>query len=174
MLKVKIQSANSSATRNSFPKNILPALSQMVKQRHKYNFPFGSIGPLWARQIPGTIINFFTFETTVSIIYSEILNGRKEDYSLQEQLYVTFGAGYVAGFCNAILSHPADSIISCMALKKYQGKTVSEIVKDVGWYRLATKGLLPRILVTGQVISTQWLLYDSIKSVLGFSTSGGD
>mmetsp|Transcript_11093 Transcript_11093/g.17100 ORF Transcript_11093/g.17100 Transcript_11093/m.17100 type:complete len:316 (+) Transcript_11093:72-1019(+) len=174
MLKVQIQAASSPTAKNSFPSQLLPAVSQMMQQRKQYNFPFGSIFPLWARQVPGTVLNFFVFESTASIIYESLLPGQKEDYSSRQQLCVSFGAGYIAGFCNAAISHPADSIISCMALSKYQGMSVHEIIQDVGLYRLATKGLLPRMVVTGQVISTQWLLYDTIKCFFGFGTSGGE
>lgn len=182
MLKVQVQTtststATSKITKHSLklPSETIPAFSQMLSNRRHYNnFPFGSIGPLWARQIPGTIINFFAFEKTVEFIYENILSKQKDEYSQAQQLLVSLGAGYIAGIGNAILSHPADSILSHMALRRYQGKnSIREIIRSVGWYQLATKGLVPRIIITGNVIGTQWLLYDSIKCLLGFHTTGG-
>jgi solute carrier family 25 (mitochondrial phosphate transporter), member 3 len=143
-----------------------------MRNRRHYNFPFGSLGPLWGRQIPGTIVNFYTFERTVQFIYN-CLGNDKDDYTVLQQLGVTLCAGNVAGVCCALVSHPADSLISLKALPMYAGQSVRHIVQSVGWYRLATRGLAPRILVTGQIISMQWLLYDSFKSILGYGTSGG-
>jgi solute carrier family 25 phosphate transporter 3 len=38
---------------------------------------------------------------------------------------------------------------------------------------LATKGLLPRTLLTGTAIGLQWYIYDSFKSGMGMGTTGG-
>lgn len=171
MLKVKMQTAS---INSSFPSHLGPALSEMTRNRTLYNFPFGSLGPLWGRQIPGTIVNFYTFENAVSVIYSDILGGKpKEDYSSLQQLGVTFAAGYIAGFCSAVISHPADSLVSLKSMPEHSGQSALQIAREVGLYRLATKGLAPRILVTGQIISVQWLLYDGFKSLMGFGTTGG-
>lgn len=178
MLKVKMQTsvnANSSSIYQSssgFPKQFVPAFKEMMMNRKKYNFPFGSLGPVWGRQIPGTIVNFFTFENAVSTIYASMGNYSKADYTPTQQLGVTVLAGYIAGVCCAVVSHPADSIISLKSLPEHHGHSIVQIIQRVGWYRLATKGLLPRIFMTGQIIAFQWLLYDSFKSMLGYSTSG--
>lgn len=171
MLKVKLQTG--ATTGGNFPSRFGPALAEMVRHRRRYNFPFGSLGPLWGRQIPGTIVNFYTFENAVAAIYA---NGGKpkEDYTAAQQLGVTVAAGYAAGVCCAVVSHPADSIISLQSLPEHAGKGALRIAGDVGAYRLFTKGLAPRILVTGQIISVQWLLYDGFKSFLGFGTTGGN
>jgi solute carrier family 25 (mitochondrial phosphate transporter), member 3 len=169
MLKAKMQGASSA----TFPQRMGPALREMLRHRQLYQFPFGSLGPVWGRQIPGTVVNFYTFENAVSFIYSSLGDRPKSEYSAAQQLGVTVVAGYVAGAGCAIVSHPADSIISLQSLPEYRGKSILEIIRHVGWHRLATKGLAPRILMTGQIIAFQWLLYDSIKSVMGYGTSGG-
>jgi solute carrier family 25 (mitochondrial phosphate transporter), member 3 len=170
MLKVKMQTAGKSST---FPSQLVPALQEMTRNRQRYNFPFGLLGPLWGRQIPGTIVNFYTFENAVAMIYA-VRGQPKQDYSALQQLGVTYAAGYIAGFCSAVVSHPADSLVSLMSMPEHAGQSCWQITKRVGLYRLATKGLAPRILVTGQIISVQWLLYDSFKSLMGFGTTGGN
>jgi solute carrier family 25 (mitochondrial phosphate transporter), member 3 len=170
MLKARMQGASAST---SFPQRMGPALREMLRHRHVYQFPFGSLGPVWGRQIPGTVVNFYTFENAVSFIYARLGDRPKSEYTATQQLGVTVLAGYVAGAGCAMVSHPADSIISLQSLPEYRGQSVLQIIQRVGWYRLATKGLAPRILMTGQIIAFQWLLYDSIKSGMGYGTSGG-
>jgi len=47
-----------------------------------------------------------------------------------EQLIVTFGAGYIAGVFCAIVSHPADTMVS--KLNQAKGASVGDIIKKIG------------------------------------------
>lgn len=67
--------------------------------------------PLWGRQIPYTMMKFASFETIVEMIY-ERLPGTKSDYSKGAQTAVSFTGGYLAGILCAIVSHPADVMVS--------------------------------------------------------------
>ena len=169
MLKVKVQTAQPC---ESFPTRFRPALFAMIKQRHDLKFPYGSLKPLWSRQVIGTVANFVTFEHTVKAIYKHILNTKnKNEYSQSTQLGVSFAAGYVSGLVSTIVSHPADSLLSLRA--RYPDKTYKQIIDLVGWKQLATQGLVPRAALTGTIIASQWFLYDSFKSIMGLGTSGG-
>lgn len=72
---------------------------------------YAGIVPLWGRQIPYTMCKFATFEETVSLIYKQ-LGGRKEDYGKLAQTGVSFLGGYIAGIACAVVSHPADVMVS--------------------------------------------------------------
>ncbi len=167
MLKVKVQTSQP----GSFPANFRPALASMIQQRSNLNFPFGSLTPLWSRQVIGTVANFVTFEYTVNAIYDNLLTKKKDEYGKSTQLAVSFAAGYVSGLVSTIVSHPADSLLSLRA--RYPDKTYRQIVDMVGWKQLATQGLIPRAALTGTIIASQWFLYDSFKTLLGLGTSGG-
>jgi solute carrier family 25 (mitochondrial phosphate transporter), member 3 len=67
--------------------------------------------PLWARQIPYTMTKFATFEEVVSMIY-KTLGKPKESYSGFQQTSISFLGGYLAGIACAIVSHPADVMVS--------------------------------------------------------------
>ena len=67
--------------------------------------------PLWARQIPYTMTKFATFEETVSRIY-RTLGKPKESYNQLQQTGVSFLGGYIAGIFCAVVSHPADVMVS--------------------------------------------------------------
>lgn len=67
--------------------------------------------PLWGRQIPYTMCKFATFEETVKFIYRR-LGSPKESYNSLQQTGVSFAAGYIAGIACAIVSHPADVMVS--------------------------------------------------------------
>ncbi|CAG8918483.1 unnamed protein product [Penicillium salamii] len=67
--------------------------------------------PLWARQIPYTMTKFATFEETVKLIYSK-MGKPKEEYGQLTQTGVSFLGGYIAGIFCAVVSHPADVMVS--------------------------------------------------------------
>lgn len=168
-LKIKIQTSSG----QTFPRSTVAGLWTMMQNPRKYHFPFGSLTPLFLRQIPSTIVNFFIFENTVDTIYTHALRGKRDEYSLQTQLGVTLLAGYVAGACSAVVSHPADTVVSLLSLPENRGKSMHQLVREVGLRKLTTVGLGPRILMTGGIVGYQWYAYDIFKTAMGLGTSGG-
>jgi len=169
MIKVKVQTSPA----GTFPTSFFPALNQMVAQKSSTRFPFGSIVPLWSRQIPYTVAKFFFFEKIVSIFYTNVFTRPKDTYSKGTQLGITFASGYLAGVICAIVSHPADSLVSQLGKADNKGKSVGQIAKEVGFVNLATKGLPTRVLMIGTLTGLQWWIYDTFKSVYGLGTTGG-
>jgi len=169
MVKVKIQTSPS----GTWPTRLSPAIGQMIAQRSETRYPFGSIVPLWSRQIPYTVAKFFFFERIVQAFYDNIFTEPKETYSKQIQLSITFTSGYLAGVICAIVSHPADNLVSAMAKKQNVGKGFSQMAKELGMYYLLTKGLGTRILMIGTLTGLQWWIYDTFKSSMGMGTTGG-
>ena len=84
-------------------------------------------------------------------------------------MMVTFMSGYIAGIFCAVISHPADTMVSIM---NKNGGTASSIYKDVGFAGL-WKGLGTRIFMVGTLTCLQWVIYDSFKVWCGLATTGG-
>ena len=72
-----------------------------------------------------TMMKFASFETIVEIIYKHVIPTPKEQCSNTLQLGVSFGGGYVAGVFCALVSHPADNLVSF--LNNAKGATVSDV-----------------------------------------------
>lgn len=125
---------------------------------------YKGIVPLWARQIPYTMMKFACFERTVELLYKHVVPKPREQCSKGEQLIVTFAAGYIAGVFCAVVSHPADTLVS--KLNNEKGATIGDIVKRIGFAGL-WKGLSTRILMVGTLTALQWFIYDTVKVVLG-------
>ena len=84
----------------------------------------------------------------------------RADCTKGEQLIVTFAAGYIAGVFCAIVSHPADTLVS--QLNKDKSSSTGEIVKRLGFAGL-WKGLTARIIMIGTLTAAQWFIYDAVK-----------
>jgi solute carrier family 25 phosphate transporter 3 len=110
------------------------------------------------------MMKFWSFEATVAKIY-ETLGKPKDSYNKLEQLGVSATAGYIAGVFCAIVSHPADTMVSKLnaPLKAGAAKpTVGTIYADIGFSGL-WGGLGTRIIMIGTLTALQWLFYDSFK-----------
>ncbi|EPT01242.1 hypothetical protein FOMPIDRAFT_1023356 [Fomitopsis schrenkii] len=169
MTKVKIQTS----APGTFPIPIGAALKEMSRAKVDTRYPFGSLVPLWSRQIPYTMAKFFFFEYIVQMFYSHVFTAPKETYGKPTQLGVTFASGYLAGVVCAVVSHPADSLVSQMSKAANKGKSLGAIASEVGIANLATQGLGTRVLMIGTLTGFQWWIYDSFKTAMGMGTTGG-
>lgn len=162
-VKVRIQ------TQDGWAKGIADGLPKFVKEDGVGGLYKGLV-PLWSRQIPYTIMKFVSFERIVEAIYKNFLSRPKDEYNKLQQLGVSFAAGYLAGILCAVVSHPADVIVS--KLNKTPGGSFVSIAKELGFTGCWT-GLPVRIVMVGTLTGLQWLIYDSFKSMVGLPTSGG-
>jgi len=169
MVKVKVQTSPA----GTWPTRFGPATAQMLAQRAETRWPFGSLIPLWSRQIPYTVAKFFFFEKVVQLFYRHVFTNPKDTYSKPTQLGITFASGYIAGVICAIVSHPADSLVSQMGKSTNKGKSFGQIINEQGWAKLCTKGLGTRILMIGTLTGLQWWIYDTFKTAMGMGTTGG-
>ncbi|PYH47926.1 putative mitochondrial phosphate carrier protein [Aspergillus saccharolyticus JOP 1030-1] len=131
--------------------------------------------PLWGRQIPYTMMKFASFETIVEMIYN-YLPGQKSDYNKGAQTTVAFTGGYLAGILCAVVSHPADVMVSKLNANRQAGEAfgaaMSRIYGDIG-FRGLWNGLPVRIVMIGTLTGLQWMIYDSFKIFMGLPTTGG-
>jgi len=58
------------------------------------------------------------FENIVQALYTNVVPKPKSDCSKTEQLGVSFAAGYLAGILCAVISHPADNLVSKLNASK--------------------------------------------------------
>ncbi|KAG8379336.1 hypothetical protein BUALT_Bualt07G0077800 [Buddleja alternifolia] len=115
--------------------------------------------PLWGHQIPYTMMEFASFETIKELMYKH--------YSSESlQFGVGFAGGYIAGVFCAIVSHPAETLVSFLNNAAFNNKgvaavTVGDAVKQLGLRGLlSTRGLLPRIHIIGPLTGIKWGIYD--------------
>ena len=82
----------------------------------------------------------------------------------------------LAGILCAIVSHPADVLVSKLNANRGPGEAFGAAVKriygDIGFPGL-WNGLVLRIFMIGTLTSLQWGIYDSWKVALGLPTTGG-
>nr|BAX57175.1 phosphate carrier 1 [Bemisia tabaci] len=155
--KVRIQ------TQPGFVGTLREALPLIYKNDGMNGF-YKSLVPLWMRQIPYTMMKFACFEKTIELLYKFVVPKPRAECTNGEQLIVTFAAGYIAGVFCAIVSHPADTVVS--KLNQYKGASAMDVAKKLGFMGM-WQGLLPRIVMIGTLTAAQWFIYDAVKVWLG-------
>ena len=91
---------------------------------------YKGLPPLWLRQVPYTMIKFSVFERTVEFLYHYVVPYPRDSMSKPAQLVVTFTGGYIAGVFCALVSHPADTVVS--KLNSDVGSTPLQAARDLG------------------------------------------
>ena len=114
----------------TFPTTLRGAFPRIMKEEGVNGF-YKSLVPLWCRQIPYTMMKFACFERTVEALYQYVVPKPRAECSKSEQLVVTFAAGYIAGVFCAIVSHPADTIVSYM--NKAKGSGIGDAARALGF-----------------------------------------
>ncbi|KAJ8772412.1 hypothetical protein K2173_027589 [Erythroxylum novogranatense] len=162
-VKVRVQ------TQPGFARGLSDGFPKFVKAEG-YSGLFKGLTPLWGRQIPYTMVKFATFENTVQMLYKYVIPTPKEKRSISLQLGVSFAGGYIAGVLCAVVSHPADNLVSF--LNNAKGASASEAIKNLGLWGLFTRGLPLRIVMIGTLTGAQWVIYDSVKVFFGAPPTG--
>jgi solute carrier family 25 phosphate transporter 3 len=172
-VKVRIQ------TNPKYARGLMDGFPKMLKEEG-WATMYAGIGPLWARQIPYTIIKFVAFERIAEAIYG-MLPKKKEDMNKVEQMGVIFSAGYLAGVLCGAVSHPADTMVSKINKIKTSG-SVGEKMKliysgtptepGIGFKGLWA-GFGPRVVMIGTLTGLQWFIYGAFKVAIGLPAPGG-
>jgi solute carrier family 25 phosphate transporter 3 len=169
-VKVRVQTS----TAGTFPTSLGAAMGK-IRADEGMNGLYKGLSPLWARQIPYTVMKFVAFEKTVEAFYRHVFTKPKNEYSKGTQLSITFASGYIAGVLCALVSQPADTMVSKLNNMKTAGSTmdnVKKIYSDIGFKGL-WRGMGTRIIMIGTLTGLQWWIYDSFKTMVGLQTTGG-
>ncbi|GJJ06855.1 hypothetical protein Clacol_001051 [Clathrus columnatus] len=125
--------------------------------------------PILCKQIPYAIGQFTINEFCHELAFQQMTEERKRTLSPYSRFGIALGSGIVAGFAAAILSHPADTLLS--QINKGHGPkgsmthrlvTLSKQIGPVGIWA----GLGPRMIMTAGLVAGQFIIYGGIKEAL--------
>lgn len=126
--------------------------------------------PILFKQVPYAIGQFTVNERCTEFIYNRMSAEDRANLSSTSQFGITLTSGIIAGFAAAVLSHPADTLLS--QINKGHGPKGSMLyrlgvlAREAGFKGLFA-GLGPRMIMTAGLVSSQFIMYGGIKSALG-------
>lgn len=156
-------------SQRGYAKGLVSAITRMGAEEGIRGF-YAGYAPILCKQVPYAIGQFVTNEWAHTVVDSTISKEERAKYGKMGEVTVQLGCGMVAGVAAAVLSHPADTLLS--KINKGGGGKGSAMTKLV---RLAAEtgpvgiwaGLGTRVLMTAFLISGQFLLYAQIGELLG-------
>jgi solute carrier family 25 phosphate transporter 3 len=154
----------------NFPRSLSSGFVTMLKNDGVLGF-YAGLGPILFKQIPYTMAKFAVQGAAAESIYSAL--GKKHtEMSKAANVGVSLGSGVVAGVCAAVISHPADTLLSKIN-KAGAGGTgtlmtrLTRIAKDMGFVKLCTTGLGARCVMIGTLTAGQFGIFDTVMNLLG-------
>jgi solute carrier family 25 phosphate transporter 3 len=155
-----------------FCDGLADGFSKMFKAEGVMGF-YAGLAPILAKQIPYTMAKFAVQGKAADAIYDS-MGKTPSEVSANTGICVSLGSGVIAGVAAAIISHPADTLLSKVNKAGAGGdgpmvQRLTNIAKEVGFANLCTVGLLPRCVMIGTLTAGQFGIFDTVMNALGAS-----
>ncbi|CAI0655682.1 unnamed protein product, partial [Colletotrichum noveboracense] len=151
-----------------FASGLVSGFSKIASQEGLAAF-YSGFGPILFKQVPYTMTKFVAFEKVSEFAYANFFDKSKTSDGMQTT--INLGSGLIAGFAAAIVSQPADTMLS--KINKTKGlpgeSTTSRLVKiakELG-VRGSFSGLPARLFMVGALTAGQFAIYGDLKKALG-------
>ncbi|RMZ85510.1 hypothetical protein DV737_g705, partial [Chaetothyriales sp. CBS 132003] len=151
----------------TFASGLLSGFSKIFKQEGIGAF-YSGFGPILFKQVPYTMAKFVVYEKVSETAWKNIDKTTASDGT---KTLVNLGSGLLAGFAAAIISQPADTMLS--KINKTKGapgeSTTSRLIKiakDLG-LRGSFSGISTRLVMVGTLTAGQFAIYGDIKRLIG-------
>lgn len=158
-------------SQRGFASGLATGFMRLAREEGVRGFYSGFV-PLLFKQIPYAVGQFSVHEAANEMIYRAMGPERKAKLSHLQSTGVELTSGIMAGVAAAVLSHPADTLLSAMnkgAGDKSQGvlSRMFSLASEFGPKRLLTTGLGPRVVMTCGLVSGQFVIYAQCKALVG-------
>ena len=119
-------------------------------------------------RVPYTMAKFVVYEKVAEAVYKRVDKSTTSDGM---QTVINLGSGLMAGFAAALVSQPADTMLSKINKTKGlpgEGTTsrLIKIAKELG-FRGSYTGIGARLFMVGTLTAGQFAIYGDIKKVFG-------
>ncbi|KAI4257941.1 MAG: hypothetical protein LQ352_001447 [Teloschistes flavicans] len=151
----------------TFASGLLSGFGKIAKTEGLGAF-YSGFGPILFKQVPYTMAKFVVYEKIAEAIYKRIDKSTASD---RMQTVINLGSGLIAGFAAALVSQPADTMLSKINKTKGlpgEGTTsrLIKIAKELG-LRGSYTGIGARLFMVGTLTAGQFAIYGDIKKALG-------
>jgi len=159
-----------SVSDTTFPKSLPKGMMRILGTEGFLSF-YAGFGPILFKQIPYTMAKFAVQGKAAEVMYRS-LSTEPDKCSKSLNMGISLGSGVIAGIAAAIISHPADTLLSKINKKGAGGSggTVSRLVniaKDMGFVKLCLTGLGARCVMIGTLTAGQFGIFDGVMAAIG-------
>jgi len=163
----RIRSVSDPGYASSFP----GVAMRLLKEEGIIRGFYSGFGPILFKQIPYTMAKFAVQGRVAEGMYQG-MNKQPAECSGVLNTSVALGSGVIAGVASAIISHPADTLLSKVNKAGAGGdgsiaQRMLNITKETGVMKLCTQGLGARCVMIGTLTALQFGIFDTVMRTLG-------
>jgi len=145
--------------------------SRLVSENGVIGGFYAGFIPILFKQIPYTMAKFAVQGKAAESIHAG-MGSEPSKMSKGGNLCVSLGSGVIAGVAAAIISHPADSLLSKVNKAGAGGSgglmsRLTNIAAEEGFVALATTGLFARCIMIGTLTAGQFGVFDIVMGMVG-------
>jgi solute carrier family 25 phosphate transporter 3 len=148
-----------------YASGLFTAAPKIMRQEGVIRGFYSGFGPILLKQIPYTMAKFAVQGWAAEkISYATGIS--------QKNMSVSLSSGVVAGVAAAIISHPADTLLSLVNKEGAGGngtimQRLGVLAREMGFKRLCLVGLGPRCVMIGSLTAGQFGIFDGIMAATG-------
>lgn len=157
----------------TFATGLVSGFSKILRNEGVLAF-YSGFGPILFKQVPYTMAKFVVYEKVAETVYRYVDKSKASDGM---QTTINLGSGLIAGFAAAIVSQPADTMLSKInKTKGLPGESTTsrliKIAKELG-LRGSYVGINARLVLIGLITAGQFAIYGDLKKATG-AVGGAD
>lgn len=155
-----------------FASGLISAFPKIIQQDGVLKGFYSGFGPILFKQVPYTMAKFAVQGKAAEMIYGAV-GKTPADSSEGTKMAVSLSSGVVAGVAAAIISHPADTLLSLINKSEGAGGEgpifvrLGRLAKEVGFVKLCLTGLGARCVMIGSLTAGQFGIFDKIMALTG-------
>eukprot|EP01006_Ploeotia_vitrea_P057920 TRINITY_DN68473_c0_g1_i1.p1 TRINITY_DN68473_c0_g1~~TRINITY_DN68473_c0_g1_i1.p1 ORF type:complete len:309 (+),score=73.36 TRINITY_DN68473_c0_g1_i1:53-979(+) len=154
-----------------YASGLMSAFPKILKQDGLIRGFYSGFAPILFKQIPYTMAKFAVQGAAAERIYKS-MGKTPKDLSSGMNVSISLASGVIAGVAAAIISHPADTLLSLVNKEGAGGSgTVMQrlmvLAKETGPKKLCLVGLGPRCVMIGSLTAGQFAIFDTILNLTG-------
>jgi len=156
-----------------YASGLISAFPKIIKDEGVMRGFYSGFVPILFKQVPYTMAKFAVQGWAAEVIAKA--SGINMDTATEgTKLGVSLSSGVVAGVAAAIISHPADTLLSVINKPGAGGEgsmmvRLGRVAKEIGFVKLATNGLGARCVMIGTLTAGQFGIFDIVMNATGAS-----
>jgi len=157
-----------------FGSGLIDAFPKILAQDGFIKGFYSGFGPILLKQVPYTMAKFAVQGAAQDVIVGASgIDVASPNTSSGKKMAVALSSGTIAGVAAAIISHPADTLLSLINKSETAGGTGSimsrlgNLAREMGFAKLCLTGLGARCVMIGTLTAGQFGIFDTIMALTG-------
>lgn len=157
-----------------FASGLFTAFPKIIAQDGVMKGFYSGFGPILLKQIPYTMAKFAVQGWAADKI-AAVGGFKASELGGAGKMSLALSSGVIAGVAAAIISHPADTLLSLVNKSETAGgsgtimQRLTVLAKEAGFKKLCLQGLGPRCVMIGTLTAGQFAIYDTVMAATGAS-----